>query len=1111
MKNMEITCLLKNTKAAELVKAFVKVKVGERLAANNSAKVEEIYEDVRGGGIEIDKSTLGFIYNSVYSGFSEKKLSTSTEVDEFAGEDFAKAMESVRQIIYDKGGASQVIGSLSPEKDAVSQLAKAFAQTMSNASGKVKSAMVQMVDMVVKAANNNRTSKDNVINDFTKSLQDFFGLENGIGTLDGQVNNLETLHTKLKEEISHMVDAYTLQHPDLPQSEIDTFRQKWEQHTRDFMNSAYGIFLNLRDKNSLIVESLKQIKINGVEFIDANGNIRWSTLTKHNNPTEIKTEIKKLFKTGFTNKSGVTIKFTPQQAARIADYFETEYIARLNNARGRAMKVIVAKQNSAQSVLAKFVTDSGFFNILRDKDGKLLLSKTDWVGFIKDVKSKVGNRQLQMDYVIDKLKDYLTKTQPQLTQFQVNRIITEMENKMLVKLDEKALDKVNNINKLVALLSINNGIAFNEETQHTIGKVIGLSDVTQEVLDEIKQIAEAAKKIQDNPNLEYSFSAIAALTARMSEILHTHQFNSSLGMKAIDVVSGLFSANTMSLVLNPGNMVENVSTQIGTSAIKSMQLLITNPKIFFKSFGEISKAGFASFLNYINSGASVSLPSENNNTPDMAKLTNLKETWRKGGAGKGRVALDSLKYIVGITLRTTMNSFDNATSTSLLRQNLIANAVTFMKENGLSNSEITQRLSKMFDISKKDMKQIESDNLAVMGAIKAAGVRVTSTLAQVNKRDLMIRRYEDALMGIGNLSPKDIKEYTKILVEASFLNAKTLGGKRRSMAEDVITKRIFAGADAATYIERHLRSRANRKFSEDGEGGFSYFAANMVNAIFSKFVNTVANFVVLGISATPLGAFSANSLRKKRNDLKTKHSIDIANLGSTDPQIVKEYIMLNQQMRDYTARMVVGTLAIIAYLVSKVNDDDDDEPYKIVNDEYVFDKEGRAIRNENAAWDSKLYETNSGRRLIQKILPMGIAFTIGIYQGYKKGNNGGSNKVAKNTVENALELYTIYSGVDYDKENQIIKWLKSANKSGDYNEFAGAVLRETTPTLNIDQARSAQRFYSTLQSAFNAGKIYDVKEMEEKRRIMYKEAEGFIDNVFLTGATSTLKYYLYSK
>lgn len=1121
---LKLNCLITNTVAVQHIRSAIEMIVGNKVETSGMATFPSVFNDLRKLGLEIDAESAGSMYNSLYGNYNDESLSSIEEVNEYAGKDFENRLSG---IVTDIKGETDLtpqveeLGKLSPEKYAVNAVAQLFQKAMFEAPVKLQSNLRKMQDLVTKAATSFNPKQNNIAVTLTDALNNFFNVDSiAFRTLSGQLNTMKTLHDAVKKEVQNYVDQAANK---LTSEEEQIFRDKWDKYTEAFINSTYDLILSKGNQNSLVNEALKQVKIDGVNVVDINGNIKWSALISYDNPDTVAEKVKELFANGFTEKDGNVLKYSNAQAEKIGDYFKRIYEQKLNDAKQRLLQNTRTKNKSAKNIISDFIKSRGYFNLVKDNNGKLLLTQSDWNNAMRYIKNQininVGKNEMDkeirgMDLIQNKLRTFLnsqknTDGSPKFTNAQKSLIENELVNTILAKLEPQAGD-ITDIERLIALDQVNNGGAFNDETQQAVNKIVGVSGLNQNVLNQLQALSKMAHSIlsgsvvtgstNTNPAINrgaYAYTALVEIDRKIKEILRQYKIDNSSQQLVVKYIADLMGGGTVSLLINPNNMLENINTQFATNIGESVHLMFTNPKLFFKTFGTLQGDFWTQWLNYAQGGASNEITNENDLSTDLQSSERLRMSkfikefnlsspigFMKG---LGAAVLKSPQYVISIISRTFMNSFDAATTTSLMRKKMIQTTYKSLVDLGNLPADAIKLMDKTFKIPATIASEIEQESKRIENLMTAGGFQVNKIMLGQIKRDMRLSVYEDVIRGEALNTGHGIKqatEITKALVETSQAQAKMLGGKKQIVEADPLIGLIYMGANAALIPQKLMFDAAR---NAENEGNLNSAARlQLVGSVYQnfigKFLGGVAKFMSLAITATPYGFITGGFLKKQKERYVRKHP-GADNVFTASPDEIKGYAELHGMMRSVFVRASMGSIVMAAFIAKAIleNGDDDDDD----------DKEA-----EN--WLYNLMQTKSGRRFIQKHLPLGISLVApSLYHS--------ESEKERDKIEAVLEMVQVYTGSDFNTMRNFQQGMKYAKSDEDKKEVYAKLVGGLWTTYNLTQPEQFIKFKDVVESAMDKKEISTVEENQEISKEIYKSIEGVVDAFMVNGAIDALQ------
>jgi hypothetical protein len=1096
---MNINCIYRDTSAVNDIKNAVSVLVGERISDGKSVSFPAIYTELRDAGLEIDAESAGVIYNELYGGYNDAILSSRESVEEFVGKDVEDQMKALVEVVAGNSPATRIvqIGKLPPEKQVASMIAGMFQQSEFEGTQNVNSVLKQMQTLVARAAKtllpSSRKDKSNTIHD---SLNDFFDTESvRFRTLSGGINSLETLFDAVKTEVDNYVGGLAEK---LDDNDADMLRQKWDNYVSAFIASGYDIMLGKSDQNKLLNEALKQVDVAGVQIVDVNDNIKWGALMEQDNPDTITAAVKTLFENGIEDEAGNIHRYSPEQAERIGNYFERLYKDKLAAVKQAKVGNNRSKNVSAKNIISDFVKDRGFINLVKDKDGKLLLTQANWDDALNYAKGKVGDKN-GMDDLMAHLDTFLrgikdSSGNSKFNDRQIGIIKKEFEQTVAAKM-VPGTSIPGAMDRLIALNDLNGGKSFKEETQSALNNVVGVSGLNQATINQIQTLVQAAKQIMGSNNVSgstssqplknrgaYAFQALSQIERRIKEIVRENKIDRSNSQRIVKYIGDNLGAASTTLLINPGNVGENIVTGLASNFAETVTLLFTNPRLY-KQLGKSQSDFWTAYASHVSGGVANEVIVDTDVSTDLQagerlRLRGAANDFRKGTISSIAGAIAKVPaYAVSIFSRTFMNSFDAGFSSSLLRKKTIGSVYNALIAQGLSSKEVLSAMDSALNIDPATAQQIESQNDSIMNVLRSVGLKPTPADSAQNKRDMRLSLYEDALAAGAAISgvkvtPKLIAESAKALVESASLQAKGLGGKKQLPIGtlDFLNTVIYNASLFALGPQRAM-FRAQQKFEEQGKLGAaarSQAAAELWKNTVGRFAGGIANFMALAVTATPFGFITAASLSAQKRSM-LRDNPDAADVFKADPGDIRKYAEYHNLIRSMVARASMGSIAIFGYILSQMGSDDEDETFV-----------------------TNLMQTKSGRRLLQKYAPMGLNMAMALLHDV-------DDKKLDNRWKRVYSVLSNTTGTSYDNWQNLKTALERAKNDKDAFTAVGRILGSTMPTVNLNQHEQITRFITTLESGFDRSGIRDVKRDEATASAIYKSAEDMFDSYTTNG------------
>lgn len=1123
-----------------MVRSMMEVYVAERLQDDKTATFRDMYATIRQEGFEVDAVSLGSIYNGLFGHIDDPYLSTPEEVEEFSQGQVKEQMKELREEMMGEvtPAKRQEIGKLPPEQQAATWLGgmfKAFIEGMP--SEKTKSAMRTMQDLMITAIKNTlpESQKKSAPTDIVQTLTKFFNTEeNGFKTLNGGMNTLRTLFNETKNQVEAYVQELTAPMDDADAAMV---REQWDQYVNGFMESAYDIMLSKVDQGKLLKEALKQVQIDGVKVLNDNGNINWKALVEYNDPQSVSDAVAKLFRDGIKDASGQEVRFSAEQARRIGDYFMELYKDKVARVKVQNATREAAKKINSASIISDFLKESeGFFRVVKNtkkpKEGEVqeeLVDQVDWERAIQHMRNN-SKGTTGIDVPVDALAQYLRGILDENGRRKYRDAqIAELQEEFKRIVAEKLLPgtmSVPAMRKFGELSRLNGGNAFSEHSQAALNAIVGIGQLDQVALNKLNALANAVTQVMNVGRVTpqggnstsltahrgaYAYQALSQLERSLKEVLRDQRINASVWQRVVKYVADILTSASTSLLINAMNMLENVFTGFGTNIGETFNILATFNPAMYRQLGKAQKAYWTAFASHISGGVANEVINEDELHHDLQAGERLR--WRsitneiKNNGWKGvlSVMTKSPQYAVSLTVRTLMNSFDAANNAALLQKRtamtvyneLVAHHGGKGKADSASKSAAIKQaladMAKVMDVPPDVMREIDEQNEQIMSILRANGLHPTWFDKQQNKRDMMLSLFVDMMdESLPNATDKRKGEVARALVESSHAQATILAGKKNIPTEggaaDFILKFFYGVANVGMSIQQSAYEKM-KKHEESGDYGKAatqqLWGAVAQNTM-GKFLGGIAKFGVLGITATPLGYLTYRSLGKQRKDIirkqlgeKKAEEGEHLSWAEATPEDIRKTSMLLGLQRSIAVRSIMGTTATLMYVLSKAFGDDEDK---------------------EDDWLANLQETASGRRMIQKFLPIGMALaTAFIYKSKdKKGKKMPSYRAAWEYVNNIISP----GGNDYTSQQ-----ISQAKTNDDIRDVMTEWLVSKMPgTFNLNQAEQFTRFGHTLKSMYDEDEgTGQVRRDEKISSEIYKKAEGVTETFMINGAIDFIK------
>lgn len=1091
-----INCLIKNTQLADDIKGLITQLVEERLTNNQSVKIQDIFRDIREGGIEIDAESVGSLYNEVFALTNSKLLSTESEIEQYVGAEFRQTQREIaNEIIKDDKDADvpkeKEIGKLSPEKSIINSLGKLFQKRFyPNASQTTQSQILQMQNLVKKALQA-KIPKDKKANNpvsVNQMLKDFFGTEETqFERIDGGINNLETLYDEVQNQVDQYVKDIT---KDLDGTQRGIVQEQWDNFTQDFMDSMYDIMLSKGSQQKLLNEALQNIQIDGKDLTDKNGNIKWSELSKENNVSEIRDKIYELFRQGFTDKAGNKVQFTATQSSRIANYYADLYQQKINDVIQRDIANERGKNQSPKNLVSDFIKAQGYFQLVKDKSGQLTKMKTKWDELLKSVKTGDDQKGI-IQQLQDKLGEFLTQKDANgnrifdITDEKIGEAKKALETEIKSKLLPSSATP-NNIQKLSALSQINNGIAFNNSTQQALTRLAGVPIPSQQILNQVQQLSQLSQSVISNPDTEFAQQALAQIDRKIRELIFEVKLNSKYvyGLQSVEDVMSVLKST---LLLNPANVSENIFTNIASLGNEFLRIMLTSPS---GTKRKLAKQAFSTFVSAFTSHVSGGSHENVVNDYDTIKELSSGERFRFTSSDlqnykdkpAREIARTSLK-VIHTAMRIIMNSFDAATMETLVRLQT-ANSLSSALKDAYGNEKGKQIMNKAMGVSDKQLEAVDKQVDDLVKEMNKSGIYPTVFDKALMKRQMRTATYLQNIENdptISSTDKKRIRDNMQGLVRGVSESTRFVGGKKKVpfRAMDIASwlPSLLGGGILKTQgalLESAEKSRGKGDFKSAQSKQF--VATSLFKNGIGSFLGGRLNFLYLALTSTPLGFLSAGATQRDISKFIKENGKQSTDIRTASPDEYKKYIELTQNVKSVVARAIMGSTLITALAVSMFSDDDEEEGW----------------------WDeavNNLMKTQSGRNYLMKQMPLFLSSIVYV------STNSPDAKVdtaKKRILDLGARLFVMNPNWEYAE--------RAVNKAKDGEQLSEALASFIGANYNSNFSQDEQitKFMDVTKSMYSEDALSKVLENEKISKAHYKQMEDWVEQYIGMGATEKL-------
>lgn len=601
---LKASCLMYDTELYNSLKGVVEYTGYKRISKGLDANIGSIYNEIRKAGIEVDLQTVGYLYNEVLPK-EFKQINSDEQVNEYVLKNYKDAISRAVKL-EDKEGVQQ-IGQDAPEQHVVNGLLNMF--TNANTSdNRTKSDMLTMQNALWKGIQRKLNLPDNqkpkTQEQWKDTINKALGYEElGIRDVNGKLNGISSLFQAMQEQLKEagkelirkgdyadvarwydMVDALESEAYSLLFSKGEA-----KEVLQGIMKDA-GFAKTLKNGKTILdwnklsgeIGNVQQIRNNVQRVLEDNGfNADVIEGIKNSLVNEFEDLQAESIQRQLDNTQKMAAEITPEiidksinkilNGVPLNEWIKNGNIETLQQIREAAKKILVDSTYTSQLKVAIVNKIADFFenkyaklntieaqrvvdNIVGDK-GVL-----DWIK-----KNGINNRSELALKLNDLLSGRnLSDSQKQNIRSEFQRIL-DLDNKAEkdLKNRDKAIDReVALKTDLKRLAELNNLGIFQSSHDRLLHNLIGVSDLQQQDIADLKELAQAASDLyrhidKNYGNDIYGSSALQSLQRSIDSIISRNINNKTRLNKIISGIKNFFDVYLTGLLIAPFTILEN--------------------------------------------------------------------------------------------------------------------------------------------------------------------------------------------------------------------------------------------------------------------------------------------------------------------------------------------------------------------------------------------------------------------------------------------------------------------------------------------------------------------------------------------------------------------------
>jgi hypothetical protein len=702
------------------------------------------------------------------------------------------------------------------------------------------------------------------------------------------------------------------------------------------------------------------------------------------------------------------------QVKKEADPAAFERLQAMVNGLESSTYSLLFSQKEARKMLDEMMKEAGFGKTL--KNGQTIL---DWnklagnIGSVQDIRDNVEKVLSDNGYNQDVIDGVKNSLQNEFTEFQT-RILEKAEKELSKR--EKAIDREkSDKSDLRRLAELNNLGIFESSHDKALYNLLGVGELQQEDIQDLKQISQAASNLYREIDKNYGSEVFVsrefqALQRSIDSIIARNINNKTKLLKALSIIKNFFDVYLTGLLAGPLTIMENLWSGIKEVLVPTIMgagLNKQDAQMYWRMLADVTSRG-QSFGEEIGSFA-----------PRELYVNSLQWKWKDSTIKeKG----NSLLFALTIPARVGLLGFDSAnkvTITNKTFKNAIYKALT---QQGMSKEDAKNFMNEAlygqsFEDAKKKAKELmEKTNNDLPDKYK---IPINNNTITTLANDLV----KANLNANGGL--------TKEVIEAAYKSSYHVAGYGLGHeANNMLSKQIKG--------LRNIMAKEEQKLAEAKEWdklAFQRLKSTLVNNIVIRFAAGATNWLYLraqsGLGIGLATGYFGKWLHGNKIDFDTKETIQ---------QSIKDI----ENSRNKIGRALVGisyaTLSYFIYFALSAGKDDEEKKKRLAElnnkreklkkthyTEFNGGADERAKQIAETDADIKMLEEETslmksirgnwmGSRIFRKVAP--DVLLLHYYLSTEKNKYLGAVKFA----ENAYGLGNQYSAASKAQEAGSLYW-----------------------------------------------------------------------------------------
>jgi hypothetical protein len=729
-----VTCLAKNTQLQQDLKDIVEYIAYDRIGRGKDASLASVYNTIRKSGIEIDLQSVGYIYNETLDK-SYQQIMSDQQVNDYMLKSFNDAIQRAA-LLEQRESKEKQIGEDAPEVYVTNGIMNMFYNSeMPNEDAqsdmlKMQNALWKGVQRKLKLPDIQKPKNNEQWKDILGKALGYEGL--GMTDLNGRLNSIADLYNAMRDELNTAISEAK------QQADPANF-ERLQEMVNGLESSTYSLLFSGKEARKLLDEVMKEAGFgkelkNGETILDWNklaggiGSIQDirenvdTVLSDNGFSRDVIDGVKRSLENEFNELQGRILQkrmaLLERESKKKAVSSQREFLQqslRIEKLQDELIRVMFRRAKEKPQKGSK--DDSKLSKEENELLSQIEAEQEKWDEEIKQAKQakkeykkleSERNRQLKtLNDLKDKLDQLKSGTYAPKTKGQAEKDVPEIEDfKAQVKAEMDLTTRERAIGRTIVqksdlrrLAELNNLGIFESAHDRLLYDLLGVGELQQEDIHDLKQISQAASNLYREVDKNYGSEVFASrqfqsLQRLIDNIIARNINDKTKLLKALSVIKNFFDVYLTGLLAGPLTILENLWSGVKEMFVPTIMGAGINKQdaqLYWRMLADVTARG-QSFGEEIGSFA-----------PRELYVNSIEWKW-KGATPKEKA--ESLLFALTIPARIGLLGFDSANKVTITNKTFKNAIYKSLTQQGMNKEDAKKIMNEaLYGQSFEDAKQ----------------------------------------------------------------------------------------------------------------------------------------------------------------------------------------------------------------------------------------------------------------------------------------------------------------------------------------------------------------------------------------------------------------------